>query len=366
MNAVPVLVPEESPLLAHAGHQPGENHVPGQRRAQQQDGIASRTRHRRDARSTPSGAGVPWRVFVQLCIITLLFDFVQYAVYAPLTAVFEDIICDRYYASLGSGSGSGSDAVLVVLVPPHRRDCKVVPVQSELAIVKGYKDGLNQIPSIVLGIPLGKLADRVGRKPVILLFLLGIFLSDSWVKILPLRLVWFAPVLKAVGGGANFGTSLFYTAVADIMGEIDRVDAFLKLSAMEMIVLVAGAPLVSALMSISQWYCLGLSSLLLVVAGLVALTLPETHPQHQKAMHGPPSPEPAPEQEQALLISGGCQHEDTEQPPAGPHAATTMAMLKNPGIVLYLCIFLLVAWGAHTWALLLQYVAQRFGWEFST
>lgn len=36
---------------------------------------------------------------------------------------------------------------------------------------------------ILLGIPLAVLADRVGRKPLILLYLLGFFLNDSWVKI---------------------------------------------------------------------------------------------------------------------------------------------------------------------------------------
>lgn len=36
---------------------------------------------------------------------------------------------------------------------------------------------------IIFGIPLSLLADRIGRKPVILLFLLGIFLSDTWTKV---------------------------------------------------------------------------------------------------------------------------------------------------------------------------------------
>ncbi|KAK5997620.1 Efflux pump ustT-like protein [Cladobotryum mycophilum] len=352
MSAIPV-VSEQSPLLANVGDE-HYNDVPGE--MGQGENVSGTLQP--DAKY-PSGYS---RVFVQLCIITLLFDFTQYSVYAPLTAVFEEIICNHYYSSGFNG---------LVL----QRDCKVIPVQSELAIVKGYKDAFNQIPSIVLGIPLGMLADRMGRKPVILLFLLGIFLSDSWVKIvclfpnqLPLRLVWFAPVLKAVGGGANFGISLFYTAVADIIEEKHQVDAFLKLSAMEMIVLVAGAPLISALMSINQWYSLGLSSIFLVVAGLIALTLPETHPQHRRAMFESPNPV----QGQALISN---QNEETQpaesyigtiRKPMPRAEATAGDLLKNPGIVLCIGIFLLVAWGAHVWALLLQYTSQRFGWEFST
>ncbi|KAK7738443.1 hypothetical protein SLS62_011373 [Diatrype stigma] len=99
-------------------------------------------------------------ILVQLCFVMLLFDFTQYSVYAPLTEVFEDIICNNFY-------------------PPGspERDCKSVPVQSELALVKGYKDAFNQIP-----------------------------------------------ILKAVGGGANFGTSMFYTAVADVIEEKHRTE----------------------------------------------------------------------------------------------------------------------------------------------
>ncbi|KAL7928718.1 major facilitator superfamily domain-containing protein [Trichoderma chlorosporum] len=349
MPAVPV-VTEESPLLANAGDEHYGGATGETRRGEDaSDALQPDAKH-------PSGYS---RVFVQLCIITLLFDFIQYSSYAPLTAVFEEVICDHYY--------SGFDDSLV------QRDCKIVPVQSELAIVKGYKDALNQVPSIVLGIPLGLLADRIGRKPMTVMFLLGFFLSDSWTKIvcffpnqLPIRLIWLSPLLKAIGGGASFGTSLFYTITADIIGEKHRVDAFMKLSAMEMIVLLAGVPLISALMKIDSWYPLWLSSILLVVAGLLALTLPETHPQHK----GAKSETPNPVQGQDFISS-----QDEEAQPADNgtiskskpgNEATVGDLLKNPGVMLCLGLFLIVGWATHVWALLLQFVSQRFGWEFST
>ncbi|KAL4868864.1 hypothetical protein BDV12DRAFT_196843 [Aspergillus spectabilis] len=99
------------------------------------------------------------------------------------------------------------------------------------------------------------------------------FLNDTWVKIclfpnqFSIRWVWFGPALKAFGGGANFGASMFFTAATDVIEEKERVDVFMKLFAMEMVVQIAGVPLVSALMTISSWYPLGHSSVLLVVAG---------------------------------------------------------------------------------------------------
>jgi hypothetical protein len=79
------------------------------------------------------------RCVIQLCVLMLLFDFAQFSVYAPLTAVFEEIICNHYYSSTLSH------------LPLSDRDCKIVPVQHELALVKGYKDAFSQIPSACRG-----------------------------------------------------------------------------------------------------------------------------------------------------------------------------------------------------------------------
>jgi hypothetical protein len=147
-----------------------------------------------------------------------------------------------------------------------------------------------------------------------------------------------------------------------------RADAFMKLSAMEMIVLVAGAPLVSILMRINAWYPLGLSSLLLVVAGLIAMTLPETHPQHRRANFQSANPV-----EGQAFVSGESEdaqktesYFDTVKKIMSRTYATSRDLMKNLGIVLSLAVFFLAAFGAHVWAMLLQYVSHKFGWEFST
>lgn len=114
--------PEQAPLLSNVGN---ENYESSQGQAGNVPQAAQQDVNYSSAAS---------RYVRQLCVILLIVDFVMFSSYAPLTAVFEDIICNKYYSS------SIPSSLL-------QHDCKVAPVQSELAFVKGYKDTLSQIPS---------------------------------------------------------------------------------------------------------------------------------------------------------------------------------------------------------------------------
>ena len=137
---------------------------------------------------------------------------------------------------------------------------------------------------------------------------------------------------------------------------------------MEMVVQIVGVPSISALMTISNWWPLGISSVMLVVAGIMAFTLPESHPQYRSAVFGPPSP--LREQHRS---SDQDENADSDNPEVRTarkevlHALKTIvSILKNPVIWPCLSVFLLACCGAHSWALLVQYVSQRFRWEYST
>lgn len=134
-----ILIPEQGPLLLDVS----DEHYDGVRDESDED-IASGSKPGEaleeedesgtllpDAQSSSDSSRSSRFILIQLCVVMLLFDFTQYSVYAPLTEVFEEIICNNFY-------------------PPGslERDCKSVPVQSELALVKGYKDAFNQIPSM--------------------------------------------------------------------------------------------------------------------------------------------------------------------------------------------------------------------------
>lgn len=85
---------------------------------------------------------------------------------APTTQLFEDIVCRRYY-----DTPNIMEAQL----------CKVPGVQREVAKVFGWQTFFDGIPSLILALWYGALADRYGRRGVLFLSLIGQALSLIWV-----------------------------------------------------------------------------------------------------------------------------------------------------------------------------------------
>jgi hypothetical protein len=76
-------------------------------------------------------------VVLSLCAVMLILDISNYIAVAPETAILEDIVCHNYYRdSYHSKFGDVS----------QNERCKVEPVQSELALINGWKDALDTIP----------------------------------------------------------------------------------------------------------------------------------------------------------------------------------------------------------------------------
>ncbi|KAJ4340046.1 hypothetical protein N0V95_007597 [Ascochyta clinopodiicola] len=97
-------------------------------------------------------------------LTSFLFLFGETLQPAPRTAIYEAIVCQHHYASRGPGA----------------HDCKVAPVQQELAFLGGMERLSIIIPSI-LAIPFAALADRsiaqllVGNQQVLAMLILVFF-----------------------------------------------------------------------------------------------------------------------------------------------------------------------------------------------
>lgn len=105
---------------------------------------------------------------------------------APLTRVLEDILCRQHYEStqpLGTH--------LTLPIPEQR--CKIPAVQGQLAMLRGWDATFSCIPTLLLALPYGYVADRYGRKIVLVLGLLGLTLSFAWTLLvgrIPCLALW--------------------------------------------------------------------------------------------------------------------------------------------------------------------------------
>jgi hypothetical protein len=89
------------------------------------------------SQSTSSWTSKQWRVMVIGSIILLTVDFGVYVAVPPEIKIYEDIICRDYYAKLNQTTAFPLDDAI----------CKTAPVQSELALVNGWKSTFDVLPS---------------------------------------------------------------------------------------------------------------------------------------------------------------------------------------------------------------------------
>lgn len=151
---------ERSPLLLHTAHNPTQHGLNKLRRT-------------------------PERITLVVLIIVLLVSLGGQLQDSPQTRITEAIICYRYWervdpSKLLMGRNEvGPGAVGGV----EERWCKADEIQSELARLNGWQAVFDGLPNLLLAMPSGWIADRYGRKPVVLAGLLAFALKALWTQV---------------------------------------------------------------------------------------------------------------------------------------------------------------------------------------
>ncbi|KAI1455176.1 MFS general substrate transporter [Annulohypoxylon moriforme] len=190
----------------------------------------------------------------------------------PMTRIFEDILCHKYYDKT-----SDSEA------PIDERLCKVNTIQSDLAYLLAVLESLNSGVACLVALLWGIVADRVGRKPVLIVCLIGMVLSLIWVMVvgwfsyaLSPQLIWISSLAHLCGGAPVLLASI-YSILSDVIPESDRSLTFMRIHITSIVGNLISPALASAMMpSTGPWPLMLITSILWIISLALVTLIPET------------------------------------------------------------------------------------------
>ncbi|KAI2470770.1 MFS general substrate transporter [Annulohypoxylon bovei var. microspora] len=190
----------------------------------------------------------------------------------PMTRIFEDILCHEYYDKT-----SGLDA------PIDEELCKFNAIQSNLAYLFAVLESLNSGISCLVALLWGIVADRIGRKPVLVICLIGMVLSLLWIMAvgwfshtLSPQLIWVSS-LAHLCGGAPVLLACIYSILSDVIPESNRSLTFMRVHVTSVVGNLVSPALASAMMSSTgPWPLMLITFVLWIIALALVALIPET------------------------------------------------------------------------------------------
>ncbi|KAL4882183.1 major facilitator superfamily domain-containing protein [Aspergillus karnatakaensis] len=300
-----------------------------------------------------------WFLFL-LCTVVITIDFGGFLSVAPQTQILENIICRDMHPNVAASSSI----------------CKDTDVQSELALITGWKNTFDQLPAIVLALPYGFLADRIGRKRVVMLSLLGLLAQETAVRIIcwnspiiPPRAIWLTSLFQICGGGSQIAISMVYTMLIDVYTVEERTNKIFIATAAALTSEILASPVSSYLMRFSNWFPYMLSLLIEIIGVLAALGMPETMRKglhEQEDFASPSSSSSSSEAVEGQNETQRSQFFETYIRPVWTQLLRIRDLIwKDRNILAICCAFFVGNVGSQALLLMIQYVSKRFGWSMA-
>ncbi|KAJ4401400.1 hypothetical protein N0V91_007949 [Didymella pomorum] len=203
-------------------------------------------------------------------LTSFLFLFGETLQPASRIAIYESIVCQQHYGT------------------PDPHDCKIAPVQEELAFLGGIERLSIIIPSI-LAIPFAALADRYGHSLILAIAIFGVFLEDGWPfvvcwfpDVFPIRLIWLHFLFSCVGGGFTVVVTLLHVIIADVVSAEERTRIFFRARAAGVGASILGYAAGGVLMKTNEFLPWAIGLVTLILGTTTAALIPRTTVQERK------------------------------------------------------------------------------------
>ncbi|KAL1892558.1 hypothetical protein Cpir12675_004486 [Ceratocystis pirilliformis] len=266
----------------------------------------------------------------------------------PMLRLLEDAVCHQVREDTSRGL---LDETL----------CKTEEVQARLGYLVGWQQVAEGVVSIAAAMPYGILADRVGRKPALLLSWCGMIPGFAYImgfiylaRDRNLYFVLVGSLFQVFGGGLSVAFSTIYAVASDVTANQNRATSFFYLAISATLGGISGPPLAGKIMMLyGPWapifVVLALSPPIIVLI----LLLPETLPQ------------PAlPPQKQAF--SSSISRSISALSTSFHELLPSLQLLCNRNIQLVMAVFFLQTpiYIAYS-TIMVQYVSHHFGWTIA-
>lgn len=285
-------------------------------------------------------------------------------------------------------------------VTPDNYDqlCRSPDVQYDLARLRSWKAFFDGLAILLTAVPMGLLADRVGRKKVIASSILGPLLSLCWTVAVCLgglggrtgdvRLVWVSSLFLLMGNLSSANATI-YAMAADSCPPAQRSRYFYYLYSTFLVCELFAPALASVTIESHLIVPFAVGFACLFACLPILAVMPETH-RFCLDMNtlGPRRPSKGEDETSPLLTSSspsleasraGRHHHGPRTPGGDGDGAPTTTMtttttqqrrrlvsvLRNKNILLALFVLFAGALRQGTVSVLLQYAAVRFGWPTS-
>lgn len=298
-------------------------------------------------------------VLVLCFIIMFLLSFSVNICTPAWNAIMEAIICGELNPEI-------SDQLTFTDENPI---CKGPDVQGRLAMLRGWSATIECIPGIFLAMPLGLLADKWGRRPVLFLSFLGTFLMFLWYEVVflfgwPVWVVLLGPLWMVVGGSSAVGVSMLYTYLADVSHPDELASWLFRFASIFLIGELLATPLSGFLLSFNAWYPLIVGIACFAFSLILILFLPETlviRQWHDAKSGRTPSTSPDRSGERAKKTKWQKAVELMREQADD----ITKFIWGNKRVVLLIFPLVFMILGKFVQELLLQYATKRYNWTWS-